>query len=90
MTSMGTRPATIACVALPHILAAETKRTADLAARYGGEEFVMLLPNTDAAGCARIGGRILRKIRDAGIAHKLNSPSRMVTASIGGAECRPG
>jgi len=50
----------------------------------------MLLPNTDAAGCARIGERILREIRDAGIAHKLNFPSRIVTASIGGAVCRPG
>jgi len=73
-----------------HVLAAEAKRTTDLAARYGGEEFVMLLPNTDAAGCARIGERILREIRDAGIAHKLNFPSRIVTASIGGAVCRPG
>jgi diguanylate cyclase (GGDEF)-like protein/PAS domain S-box-containing protein len=72
------------------ILAAEAKRTTDLAARYGGEEFAMLLPNTDAAGCARIGERILREIRDAGIAHKLNFPSRIVTASIGGAVCRPG
>jgi len=73
-----------------HILAAEAKRTTDLAARYGGEEFAMLLPNTDAAGCARIAERILREIRDAGIAHKLNFPSRIVTASVGGAECRPG
>lgn len=72
------------------ILAAEAKRTTDLAARYGGEEFAMLLPNTDAVGCARIAERILREIRDAGIAHKLNFPSRIVTASIGGAECRPG
>jgi diguanylate cyclase (GGDEF)-like protein/PAS domain S-box-containing protein len=72
------------------ILAAEAKRTTDLAARYGGEEFAMLLPNTDAAGCARIAERILREIRDAGIPHKLNFPSRLVTASIGGAVCRPG
>jgi diguanylate cyclase (GGDEF)-like protein/PAS domain S-box-containing protein len=72
------------------ILAAEAKRTTDLAARYGGEEFTMLLPNTDAAGCARIAERILREIRDAGLAHKLNFPSRLVTASIGGAVCRPG
>ena len=68
----------------------EAKRTTDLAARYGGEEFVMLLPNTDAAGCARIGERVLREIRDLGIVHKLNFPSRIVTVSIGGAVCRPG
>ena len=50
----------------------------------------MLLPNTDAAGCARIGERVLREIRDLGIAHKLNFPLRIVTASIGAAVCRPG
>ncbi|WP_291687874.1 diguanylate cyclase [Bradyrhizobium sp.] len=76
--------------AVAGVLATEAKRTTDLAARYGGEEFAMLLPNTDAAGCARIGERVLREIRDLGIAHKLNFPSRIVTASIGGAVCRPG
>ena len=76
--------------AVAHVLAAEAKRTTDLAARYGGEEFAMLLPNTDAAGCARIGERVLREIRDLGIAHRLNFPSRIVTASIGGSVCRPG
>jgi diguanylate cyclase (GGDEF)-like protein/PAS domain S-box-containing protein len=76
--------------AVAGILAAEAKRTTDLAARYGGEEFAMLLPNTDAAGCERIGERIMREIRDAGIPHKLNFPSRVVTASLGGAVCRPG
>jgi diguanylate cyclase (GGDEF)-like protein/PAS domain S-box-containing protein len=76
--------------AVGRILAAEAKRTTDLSARYGGEEFAMLLPNTDAAGCARIGERILRELRDAGIPHKLNFPSGLVTASLGGAACRPG
>jgi len=76
--------------AVARILAAEAQRTADLAARYGGEEFVMLLPNTDAAGCARIGESILRKLRDEGMPHVLNRPSGLVTASLGGAVCRPG
>ena len=40
------------------VLAAEARRPADLAARYGGEEFVLLLPNTDAAGCELVGARI--------------------------------
>jgi diguanylate cyclase (GGDEF)-like protein/PAS domain S-box-containing protein len=76
--------------AVARILADEAKRTTDLAARYGGEEFVMLLPNTDAAGCARIGERIRRELRDTGIPHVLNLPSRLVTASFGGAICWPG
>jgi diguanylate cyclase (GGDEF)-like protein/PAS domain S-box-containing protein len=72
------------------ILAAEAQRTTDLAARYGGEEFVVLLPNTGAAGCARIGERLRRAIRDAAIPHARNLPPGLVTASIGGAICRPG
>jgi diguanylate cyclase (GGDEF)-like protein/PAS domain S-box-containing protein len=72
------------------VLAAEAQRTTDLAARYGGEEFVMLLPNTDAAGCARIGERIRWALQEACMPHALNLPSGLVTASIGGAICRPG
>ena len=72
------------------ILADEAQRSSDLAARYGGEEFAILLPNTDAAGCTRIGERIRRALREAAITHCLNLPTGMVTASIGGAICRPG
>jgi diguanylate cyclase (GGDEF)-like protein/PAS domain S-box-containing protein len=76
--------------AIGGILGAEAKRAADLAARYGGEEFAMLLPNTDAEGCAQIAEKILREIRRAGMVHRLNLPSGWVTASIGGAVFRPG
>jgi diguanylate cyclase (GGDEF)-like protein/PAS domain S-box-containing protein len=83
-------PAGDACLsAVARILAAEAQRITDLAARYGGEEFAMLLPNTDAAGCARIGERIRRAIRKAGLVHALNMPSGIVTASLGGATCQP-
>jgi diguanylate cyclase (GGDEF)-like protein/PAS domain S-box-containing protein len=71
------------------ILTKEAQRTTDLPVRYGGEEFAMLLPNTDAAGCARIGERIRRAILEAGIPHALNLPCGLVTASVGGAICRP-
>jgi diguanylate cyclase (GGDEF)-like protein/PAS domain S-box-containing protein len=76
--------------AVARILVAEAQRTTDLAARYGGEEFAMLLPNTDAAGCERIGERIRRALREAGIPHALSLPSGLLTASLGGAACRPG
>lgn len=75
--------------AVARIMAAEAQRTMDVVARYGGEEFAMLLPNTDAAGCARIGERIRRAIREAGMPHALNLPSGLVTASVGGAICQP-
>jgi diguanylate cyclase (GGDEF)-like protein len=49
----------------------------------------MLLPNTDAAGCARIGERIRSAIHAAGLVHSSNPASGCVTASLGGAVCRP-
>jgi diguanylate cyclase (GGDEF)-like protein/PAS domain S-box-containing protein len=83
-------PAGDACLrVVAKIIAAEMQRVGDLAARYGGEEFAMLLPNTDAAGCARIGERIRSAIHDAGLVHASNATSGCVTASIGGAACRP-
>jgi diguanylate cyclase (GGDEF)-like protein/PAS domain S-box-containing protein len=72
------------------ILADEARRGGQLVARYGGEEFALLLPNTDAEGCARAGERIRRALRAAGIPHEKNQPSRRVSASLGGAICRPG
>jgi diguanylate cyclase (GGDEF)-like protein len=72
------------------ILAAEARRPSDLAARYGVEEFTMLVPNTDAAGCARIAERVRRARRAAAIPHAPNQSPGLVTASIGGAICRPG
>ncbi|WP_338319940.1 GGDEF domain-containing protein, partial [Bradyrhizobium ottawaense] len=56
---------------------------------YGGEEFAMLLPNTDAAGCALFGERIRSAIHKAGLVHATNLESGCVTASVGGATCRP-
>ena len=84
-------PAGDACLrSVARILAAEAHRVSDLAARYGGEEFALLLPNTDAAGCARIGERVRRALREAGMSHSQNLPSGRVTVSLGGAICRPG
>jgi len=83
-------PAGDACLRLvAQIIAAETQRAGDLAARYGGEEFAMLLPSTDAAGCAQVGERILKAIREAGLVHGSNKAAGCVTASVGGATCRP-
>lgn len=83
-------PAGDACLrVVAQVIAAEMKRPGDLAARYGGEEFAMLLPNTDAAGCARIGERIRKAIREAGLVHGTHRASGCVTASFGGAACRP-
>jgi diguanylate cyclase (GGDEF)-like protein/PAS domain S-box-containing protein len=83
-------PAGDACLrAVARIIAGEVNRTVDLAARYGGEEFAVLLPNTDAAGCARIGERIRQAIHAAGLVHAAGGPTGWVTVSVGGAACRP-
>ncbi|WP_439373676.1 sensor domain-containing diguanylate cyclase [Bradyrhizobium sp. DASA03120] len=83
-------PAGDACLrVIAGILAATMQRAGDLAARYGGEEFAMLLPNTDAAGCARIGERIREAIHREGLVHASSPISGRVSASLGGAACRP-
>ncbi|MCS3761838.1 diguanylate cyclase domain-containing protein [Bradyrhizobium centrosematis] len=75
--------------AIGRILSAHAKRPADLAARYGGEEFAVLLPNTDAAGCAEVGEGIRRALHELALLHVQNPPSRLVTASVGAATARP-
>jgi diguanylate cyclase (GGDEF)-like protein/PAS domain S-box-containing protein len=83
-------PAGDACLReVARIIAREVNRTVDLAARYGGEEFAVLLPNTDAAGCARIGERIRQAIHAAGLVHAAGGSTGCVTVSVGGAACRP-
>jgi len=73
-----------------NVLAEAARRPADLAARYGGEEFVLVLPNTDAAGCGEVGELIRAGLRSLGLVHALNDPSRQLTISLGGATIWPG
>lgn len=75
--------------ALGRILGEQARRPADLAARYGGEEFALLLPNTDVDGCAEVGERVREAIRELGMLHAQNLPSKVVTVSLGGATNLP-
>ena len=75
--------------ALARILAGQALRPADLAARYGGEEFVLLLPNTDEGGTELVGQRIRQALRELALPHALNSPTKGLTVSLGGATDRP-
>ena len=72
-------------ISVARFIAVQAQRPADLAARYGGEEFVLLLPGTDAAGCAQIGERIRQTLHDLRLPHAMNPPSKCVTVSLGGA-----
>jgi diguanylate cyclase (GGDEF)-like protein/PAS domain S-box-containing protein len=75
-----------ACLhSVAQILAGEARRPADLAARYGGEEFVLLLPSTDAEGCALVGERVRGALCELAMPHATNPPSKRVTVSLGGA-----
>jgi diguanylate cyclase (GGDEF)-like protein/PAS domain S-box-containing protein len=74
---------------LAKVLAKQAMRPGDVAARYGGEEFALILPNTEAAGCAQVGERVCQAIRELGLAHELNPPSRRVSVSLGGATVWP-
>jgi diguanylate cyclase (GGDEF)-like protein len=74
---------------LAKALAREARRPADLAARYGGEEFVLLLPNTEAAGCEAIGEKFCETVLKLGLVHEANLPSGRVTISLGGATIWP-
>ncbi|MHC2332941.1 diguanylate cyclase [Bradyrhizobium sp. USDA 4454] len=79
-----------ACLrALARILSGQVRRPADLAARYGGEEFALILPNTDAEGCEFVAENVRQALRDLGMLHALNPPSKIVTVSIGGATNMP-
>jgi diguanylate cyclase (GGDEF)-like protein/PAS domain S-box-containing protein len=75
--------------ALGGILGAQVRRPADLAARYGGEEFALLLPNTDADGCIQVSERVRDALRQLGMPHAQNSPSKLVTVSMGGVTSIP-
>ncbi|KWA04453.1 GGDEF domain-containing protein [Burkholderia territorii] len=47
---------------LAECIRAHTRRRGDLAARYGGEEFVVVLPDTDESGAAKVAEAIRRAV----------------------------
>ncbi|MDR1703202.1 MAG: GGDEF domain-containing protein [Clostridiales bacterium] len=60
-----------------------TMRKEDFVARYGGEEFVVVLPNTDETGAAKIAEKMLQTVRNLNIPHKNSAAAQCVTISIG-------
>ena len=59
-----------------------TKRAADFVARYGGEEFVIILPDTDGDGAAKLSECMRKQVEDLSIEHT-KSPFGRVTISLG-------
>jgi diguanylate cyclase (GGDEF)-like protein/PAS domain S-box-containing protein len=56
-------------------------RVVDVVGRYGGQDFIVVIPETDTAGAAVAGQRILETVRAAGITHP--GIEARVTVSIG-------
>lgn len=66
------------------------RRPGDLVARYGGEEFALVLGNTSAQGALEIGEDIRQAIAKLNLPHDHSPLSKIVSASIGVATCKPG
>lgn len=69
-------------------LAESGRRAGDLVARYGGEEFAILLPNTDKQAALDTAKHIHQMVLSLAMP-QANSPSGIVTASLGVAILQP-
>jgi len=58
-------------------------RTTDLVARYGGDELVVILPDTDVAGAAVVGARVVGQVAALAMPHANSAAAACVTVSVG-------
>lgn len=58
-------------------------RSADIVCRYGGEEFLVILPDTDCSGAARVAEKIRFDVAELKIPHEKGTGGEVVTVSVG-------
>jgi len=65
------------------VISGAVKRPGDFVARYGGEEIVVLLPDTNERGAAKVAENMRAQIEAMAVHHEANPPSYRLTISIG-------
>jgi diguanylate cyclase (GGDEF)-like protein len=70
-------------VLIARILNQQAHRPDDVVARLGGEEFVLLLPDTDVSGAAKVADRLLEAIRSLDVINQASPFDKKLTVSIG-------
>ena len=64
-------------------------RPADMVSRYGGEEFMLILPDADRNGVAKVAEKVRQSIEELGIKHEHSSTNNVITVSLGAATMVP-